>query len=51
MSKGTYSLEIENVGQDTYIVMSSGHHDMHDVMTHRAGGYDWSLGVPEHCWM
>lgn len=51
MSKKTYPLNIQNVGSDTYIVMSRGHHDIHDFMKAvRADDYDWPLGVPEHRW-
>lgn len=47
-----YPLEIENVGEDTYILMSRGHHDIHEFMRKvRAEGYDWPLGVPQHLWM
>ncbi|KWI31966.1 hypothetical protein WT71_10500 [Burkholderia stagnalis] len=47
-----YPLEIENVGGDTYIVMSKGHHDVHEFMKQvRADGYDWPLGMPQHVWM
>ena len=52
MSNKIYSLDIENVGGDTYIVMSRGHHDIHKFMKQvREDGYDWPLGVPEHCWV
>ncbi len=45
-------LEIENIGEDTYILMSKGHHDIHAFMRQvREDGYDWPLGVPEHCYM
>lgn len=51
MSNKAYPLEIENVGSDTYIVMSRGHHDIHDFMKAvRLEGYEWPLGVPEHRW-
>lgn len=47
-----YPLEIENVGEDTYILLSKGHHDIHDFMKRvRGDGYDWPLGVPTHCYM
>ena len=50
MSKA-YSLEIENVGEDTYILMSRGHHDPHEFMRQaRADGYGWPLGMPKHYW-
>ncbi|HDN9803985.1 TPA: hypothetical protein P2N04_001039 [Aeromonas salmonicida] len=51
MSKKVYPLDIQNVGGDEYIVMSRGHHDIHDFMKAvRADGYEWPLGVPEHRW-
>lgn len=47
-----YGLEIENVGEDVYILISRGHHDMHGFMRKvREEGYDWPLGVPKHVWM
>lgn len=46
-----YPLEIENVGDDTYIVMSRGHHDPDEFMRAvREYGSDWPLGMPEHKW-
>ncbi|MDX7720991.1 hypothetical protein [Aeromonas caviae] len=51
MSKKTYPLSIASVGADEYIVMSRGHHDIHDFMKAvRADGYEYPLGVPEHRW-
>jgi hypothetical protein len=48
----SYPLDIRNVGDDTYIVMSKGHHDPHEFMRAvRAHGYDWPLGTPHHKWM
>jgi hypothetical protein len=48
----TYPLDIENVGEDTYTVMSRGHHDVHDFMRQvRADGYEWPLGMPKHIWL
>ncbi len=47
-----YPLEIDNVGDDTYVVMSKGHHDPHEFMRAvRAEGYDWPLGMPTHHWV
>jgi hypothetical protein len=47
-----YPLEIENIGEDVYTLMSRGHHDIHDFMRKvRAEGFDWPLRVPEHVWM
>lgn len=48
----SYPLEIENVGGDTYIVCSKGHHDFHRFMNAvRQAGYDWPLGQPKHVWI
>lgn len=47
-----YPLSVENVGEDTYILMSRGHHDVHEFMRAvRADGYTWPLGMPTHEWM
>ena len=47
-----YPLDIKNVGEDVYIVMSKGHHDPHEFMRAvRDAGYDWPLGKPTHEWM
>lgn len=47
-----YPLDILNVGEDDYIVMSKGHHDPHEFMQAvRNEGYEWPLGFPEHKWM
>lgn len=46
-----YPLDIENVGEDTYILRSKGHHDFHEFMRAvRAEGYTWPLGMPAHYW-
>lgn len=50
MGKKTYPLDIENVGGDEYIVMSRGHHDIHEFMKAVREHYSWPLGVPEHRW-
>ncbi|VVD99906.1 hypothetical protein PIN31115_02049 [Pandoraea iniqua] len=48
----TYPLEIENVGDDEYIVMSRGHHDFHEFMRKvRDEGFDWPLTMPQHKWV
>lgn len=48
----SYPLEIENVGDDDYIVMSRGHHAPDEFMKAvRAEGYDWPLGMPSHRWV
>lgn len=50
--KREYPIDINNVGEDTYIVMSKGHHDPHKFMQKvREDGYDWPLGMPIHCWI
>ncbi len=46
-----YPLAPESIGEDTYIVISRGHHDIHAFMTAVRKDYDWPLGVPEHIWM
>lgn len=47
----TYPLEIENCGEDTYILRSKGHHDPDEFMRAvRAEGYDWPMGYPVHVW-
>lgn len=50
MSKA-YPLEIENVGEDDYIVMSRGQHDPHEFMKAVRRDYDWPLGMPTHRWV
>ena len=48
----TYPLDIQNVGGDTYILMSKGHHDPHEFMRKaREEGYSWPLGFPTHQWV
>lgn len=46
-----YPLDIQNVGEDTYIVMSKGHHDFDAFMAAVRVDYDWPLGPPKHMWM
>lgn len=46
-----YPLDIENVGEDVYILRSKGHHDVHEFMRAvRELGYNWPLGMPQHLW-
>lgn len=46
-----YPLDIQSVGDDTYIVMSRGHHDLEIFMAKALETYDnWFLGGPEHVW-
>lgn len=47
-----YPLEVESIGANTYIVISRGHHEIHEFMRAvREYGYDWPLGEPTHLWM
>lgn len=46
-----YPLRVENVGEDTYILMSKGHHDVHEFMRAVRADYSWPLGMPTHEWM
>ena len=47
-----YPLRVENVGDDTYILMSRGHHDADAFMRAvREAGYDRPLGMPRHYWI
>lgn len=47
-----YPLDVQNVGDDTYCVMSKGHHDSDVFMAKvREDGYDWPLGNPKHVWV
>lgn len=50
MSK-TYPLEVKSIGEDVYIVVSKGHHDIHEFMRAVRADYSWPLGVPTHIWM
>lgn len=48
----SYPLELENVGGDTYSLMSKGHHDTDEFMRQvRADGYEWPLGMPKQIWL
>lgn len=47
----TYPLEVESIGEDDYIVISRGHHDIHEFMRAVRERWDWPLGTPEHIWM
>lgn len=46
-----YPLSVKNVGEDSYILMSKGHHDLHEFMRAVRADYQWSLGMPTHEWM
>ncbi len=47
----SYPLEVESIGEDVYIVISRGHHDIHEFMRAVRADYSWPLGVPTHIWM
>lgn len=51
MATERYPLDIRNVGDDTCIVMSKGHHDPHEFMRAVREHYDWPLGNPAHKWV
>jgi hypothetical protein len=52
MKTKQYELDIQNVGEDVYMLMSKGHHDPHVFMAQaRADGYEWLLGTPTHEWV
>jgi hypothetical protein len=47
-----YPLDPHSVGDDSYAVMSKGHHDPDAFMRAvREAGYEWPLGQPEHKWV
>lgn len=46
-----YPLEPFSVGEDTYIVISKGHHDVHQFMKAVREHWNWPLGMPIHIWM
>lgn len=47
-----YPLEVESVGDDTYIVMSRGHHDLEEFMAKAVEECPgWFLGGPQHLWI
>ena len=48
---GRYPLEIENIGEDVCILISRGHHDVHEFMRKVREDYDWPLGMPTHVYM
>lgn len=51
MTDSRYPLDIRNAGDDTYIVMSKGHHEPAAFMAAvREAGYDWPLGMPTYHW-
>lgn len=46
-----YPLDPVSVGEDTYMVMSKGHHDPYKFMRAVREHYSWPLGFPTHEWM
>lgn len=52
MPKEKYPLDVESVGDDTYIVMSRGHHDLDEFMKAVVEHYgDWNLGGAKQVWI
>lgn len=46
-----YPMKVENIGDDSYKLMSRGHHDPNEFMREvRSAGYNWPLGMPQHTW-
>ncbi|WP_273761566.1 hypothetical protein [Aeromonas hydrophila] len=49
--KKVYPLDVCDVSHDERIVMSKGHHDIHEFMKAvRDEGFEYPLCVPEHRW-
>ena len=46
-----YPLDPKSIGEDTYVVISRGHHDIHTFMAEVRKHCEWPLGVPQHLWM
>lgn len=47
----SFPLEIMNVGEDTYMLMSWGHHDFNEFMEEVRENYpSWPMGNPTHEW-
>ena len=46
-----YPLSVQSIGEDVYILISRGHHDIHEFMRAVRADYTWPLGVPKHIWM
>lgn len=52
MSPKLYPLEIKNVGEDVYQLMSKGHHDFDLFMQAVKESYPtWPMGKPEHSYV
>lgn len=48
----SYPLDIQNVGEDTYELMSFGHHDFDKFKAAMRDSYPtWPMGEPKHVWM
>ena len=43
-----YPLQPRSIGQNTYVIISRGHHDTHAVMAEVRKSWSWPLRVPEH---
>lgn len=41
-------IDIENCGEDVYILRARGHHDLHEFMRKVREDYNWPLGMPQH---
>jgi len=47
----TYPLDIQQIGDDVFALMSRGHHDPHEFMRKaREEGWDNPLGMPKQRW-
>ena len=47
----TYPLEVMSIGEHSYILISRGHHDIHEFMAEVRKEYSWPLGEPQHIHM
>lgn len=49
----SYTLAPFSIGEERYIVISKGHHDIHEFMrvVRQEVAASWPLGVPVHVWM
>lgn len=49
MTTKEYPLELENIGEDSYCLMSRGHHNLDAFMEKVSEEYpSWKMGKPEH---
>ncbi|HDS1727679.1 TPA: hypothetical protein QEM47_000391 [Pseudomonas putida] len=47
-----HPLDVRSVGEDTYICMSKGHHNLEEFMKAAVADHPgWCLGGPEHVWI